>query len=113
MSLPVNHPNIQAEFRAVKFVVHKTSNTCSAIHSTTELPRSIRGFAKLNKFQKSNNKLDRAQPTHPPTPLSNFFGKTVSDTARTLKSLFITYADRVHHITLIPHEYSIHTLEII
>ena len=30
-SLPVNHPNIYAEFRAGKFVVHKTSDTFSGM----------------------------------------------------------------------------------
>ena len=33
---------------------------------------TLRGFAKLKKFQKSKNNLDRAQPTHPP-PYPNFF----------------------------------------
>ena len=33
---------------------------------------NIRGFAKLKKFQKSKNNLDRAQPTRP-TPLSKYF----------------------------------------
>ena len=27
---------------------------------------NLKGFAKLNKFQKSQTKLDRAHPTHPP-----------------------------------------------
>ena len=31
MSLPVNHLNIHAEFRAGKCLVHKTSNICSAM----------------------------------------------------------------------------------
>ena len=33
----------------------------------------LRGIAKLNKFQKSKKKLDRAHPTHPP-PSKLFFG---------------------------------------
>ena len=36
-------------------------------------PSLLRGFAKLKKFQKSKKKLDRAQPTHPPTLLSKYF----------------------------------------
>ena len=32
----------------------------------------LRGFAKLKKFQKSKNNLDRAHPTHPP-PIQIFF----------------------------------------
>ena len=53
----------------------------------------LRGFAKLKKFQKSKNNLDRAQPTHPP-PYPNilFCWKPISGLARTLKSqLLITY----------------------
>ena len=35
---------------------------------------ALRGFAKLKKFQKSKNNLDRAQPTHPPIQIFFFFG---------------------------------------
>ena len=40
----------------------------------------LRGFAKLNKFQKNKN-LDRPHPTHPPPPHPNcfFFGKPITD----------------------------------
>ena len=44
-----------------------------------KLLQELRGFAKLKKFQKSKNNLDRAQPTHPP-PYPNifFFWKPIS-----------------------------------
>ena len=56
-------------------------------------------------------------PTHPPIQFF-FFWKLISDTARTLKSQWLlttfnnVYTDRIHHITLIPHKYSIPTLDI-
>ena len=68
---------------------------------------------------KNPKKLDRDQPTHPPPYPIFFFWKLISDPARTLKSQWPlttfnnVYTDRIHHITLIPHEYSIPTLEII
>ena len=37
----------------------------------------LRGFAKLNKFQKSKINLDRAHPTHPP-PIHTFFFRNPS-----------------------------------
>ena len=60
---------------------------------------SLRGFAKLKKFQKSKNNLDRAQPTNPP-PYPNifFFWKPISGMARTLKSqILITYRQNASH----------------
>ena len=59
----------------------------------------LRGFAKLKKFQKSKNNLDRAQPTHPPPyPIFFFFWKPISGMARTLKSqLLITYRQNTSH----------------
>ena len=77
----------------------------------------LRGFAKLKKFKKSKKNWIELNP---PT-LSKFFvcWKLISDTARTLKSQWLlttfnnVYTDRKHHIRLIPHEYSIPTLEII
>ena len=61
--------------------------------------QGLRGFAKLKKFQKSKNNLDRAQPTHPP-PYPNIFfvWKPISGMARTLKSqLLITYRQNTSH----------------
>ena len=46
---------------------------------------SLRGFAKLNKFQKSKINLDSAHPTHPPSKLFSFW-KLITDMDRTLKS---------------------------
>ena len=73
--------------------LHK--NRCSHVFAQ----KSLRGFAKLKKFQKSKKKLDRAQPTHPPPyPIFFFFLKPISDMARTLKSqLLITYRQTTSH----------------
>ena len=59
----------------------------------------LRAFAKLKKFQKSKQNLDRAQPTHPPHyPNIFYFWKPISDMARTLKSqLLITYRQTTSH----------------
>ena len=63
-----------------------------------ETTHRLRGFAKLKKFKKSKNNLDRAQPTHPPPIQIFFFWKPISSMARTLKSqLLITYRQNTSH----------------
>ena len=50
---------------------YRNYKTCRTWHASKINP--LRGFAKLKKFQKSKNNLDRAQPTHPPPYPNNFF----------------------------------------
>ena len=74
--LLVNIDTIQC-FRCKNYQIWKKTNQVYLYTSyqwfIQMCSRDIRGFAKLKKFQKSKNNLDRAQPTHPPTPLSKYF----------------------------------------
>ena len=77
---------------------------------TSEVSATLRGFAKLKKFQKSKNNFDRAQPTHPP-PYPNifFFWKHISGMARTLKSQLLINNVHTEYITLRSYHMSTHS----
>ena len=86
---------------------------CYAVnHRLAMSLNTLRGCAKLKKCQNSQKNWIE------PNPIIFFLWKPISDTARTLKSQWLlttynkVYADRIHHITLIPHDFSITTLEI-
>ena len=77
---------IPSSFEALKVNFRFRIITKSSLSKTRLLYlRVLRGFAKLNKFQKAKIKLDRAHTTHPPG-IQTFFGILITDMDRILKS---------------------------
>ena len=64
--------------------------------------RLLRGFAKLKKFRKSKQKLDRAHPTHPPPIQTCFFGNPsltwTEHSNYNNQQLLALYTDKIHNV---------------
>ena len=58
-------------------IIHSLTETVVGVHDRLLQPPPfaiafLKGFVKLKKVHKSKINLDRAHPTHPPTPHPNF-----------------------------------------